>query len=621
MFTRMPTKLSSVHNVIRSIQDLSSSSDTATPDTSSTDGSRDSMAMYSYGLNGVNTATDNQSSQILYIAIGIIFVAITMIRLLQRSNAHLRQLTTYGSRDKQLYWTKDHSTTWAWIKRHIVYAPFYRIRHNKELQLSKAVNVGTLPGRLHFILLGLFVITQAVSMANLKYDQPQEATLAELRGRSGHLAILNMVALFIMAGRNNPFIRILRVSFDTFNLFHRWIGRIIIVESIIHLLAWGSVKLSTTSWTDLFHSLVSDPFLAWGLASTIAMVCILLHSPASIRHAMYETFLCCHQLLAFVALAGIFYHARLGALPQYGFVVAIVLIWSYDRLFRLGRIIYYNYSFGKGMTRVVVEALPGDACRVTFHTPRAFTPRAGSHVYAYLPRLSWWQSHPFSVAWTNTITNAVTTTGDVEKGNTIKTTATTLSLIVSARTGMTKKLHAKAKAAHDRRLCMTGFVEGPYGSLETLHSYGSILLFAGGVGITHHLIQIRDLIKAYDNKTISVQKITLIWSIRTQDSLDWVRPWMNEVLCLRGRQDILVIKIFVTKSDKDEVLRSGSARVQMHKGRPNLDKIVQEEFEARVGAMCVSVCGPGALADDVRRVSRGIVDQGKVDFLEEAFTW
>lgn len=608
----MPAKTPSAFNMIRSAQDLNSNSTTLIP--------TNSLAKYSQGLNGVNIGMDNQSSQILYVAIGIIFVVITIIRLFQRSSAHLRQLTTYGSSDRQLYWTTDQSTTWGYIKRHIIYAPFRHIRHNKEIQLSKAVNVGTLPGRLHFVLLTMFVILQAVSMMNLNYNQPQEATLAELRGRSGHLAVLNMIALFVMAGRNNPFIRILRVSFDTFNLFHRWIGRIIVIESIIHLAAWGCVKVSTSSWNDLTHSLVYDPFLAWGLSSTIAMIFILLHSPAPIRHAFYETFLCFHQLLAFIALAGIFYHAKIGALPQYGFIVAIVIIWTYDRLFRFGRIVYNNYSYGKGLTRVVVEALPGDACRVTFHTPKPFTPRAGSHVYAYLPRLGWWQSHPFSVAWTNTTGDMSNVPDDIEKGATMKATATTMSLIVSARTGMTKKLHQKAMAANDKRLCILGFVEGPYGSLETLHSYGTVLLFAGGVGITHHLLHIRDLIKGYDNKTISIKKITLIWTIRNEESLEWVRPWMDEILCLPGRRDILQIKVFVTKSKNDN-LRNGSSRVQMQRGRPDLEKIVQEEFKDRVGAMCVSVCGPGALADDVRRVTRGIVDKGKVDFFEEAFTW
>lgn len=63
--------------------------------------------------------------------------------------------------------------------------------------------------------------------------------VAELRGRSGTLVILNMVLLFLPAARNNPLIWILYISFDTYNLLHRWLGRIIVLESVVHTAAWA----------------------------------------------------------------------------------------------------------------------------------------------------------------------------------------------------------------------------------------------------------------------------------------------------------------------------------------------------------------------------------------------
>lgn len=44
-------------------------------------------------------------------------------------------------------------------------------------------------------------------------------------------------------------------------------------------------------------------------------------------------------------------------------------------------------------------------------------------------------------------------------------------------------------------------------------------------------------------------------------------------------------------------------------------------MDRRVGATVVTVCGPGAFADDVRRAVRDVVEGGTVDFVEEAFTW
>ena len=42
----------------------------------------------------------------------------------------------------------------------------------------------------------------------------------------------------------------------------------------------------------------------------------------------------------------------------------------------------------------------------------------------------------------------------------------------------------------------------------------------------------------------------------------------------------------------------------MFPGRPNIDTLLGMEMEQQVGAMGVSVCGPGALSDEVRLAVR-----------------
>ena len=41
----------------------------------------------------------------------------------------------------------------------------------------------------------------------------------------------------------------------------------------------------------------------------------------------------------------------------------------------------------------------------------------------------------------------------------------------------------------------TAFVEGPYG-YQSFQSYGTVMLFAAGVGITHQVPHVRDLVAA-----------------------------------------------------------------------------------------------------------------------------
>ena len=458
----------------------------------------------------------------------------------------------------------------------------------------------------------------------------QPAVLAELRGRSGHLSVVNMVGLFLLAGRNNPLIPLLRVSFDTFNLFHRWIGRIVIIEGVIHTCAWAANKAHVEGWDSINVAFRNDPFIQYGLLGTLAMVVILVQAPSAVRHAFYETFLHIHQFLAFLTLLGVYMHAKLGPLPQIPHMIAIIVLWSYDRLFRWLRILYRNVSW-RGMTKVTVEALPGEACRVTFELPRPWRHRPGTHTYAYLPAISLWMSHPFSIAWSDTRPTPYLSLEDEKLPSSIKDldlenprpgrTATSFSLIMSKRTGMTASLYNRAAKAPGRILYLHGMLEGPYGGLESLHSYGTIMLFAGGVGITHQISHVRDLLEGYAAGTVAARQITLIWTVRSTEQLEWVRPWMDEILAMPGRREVLTIQLYVTKPTQSREIVSASARVVMLPGRPKPDVLVRKAFQERIGAMVVGVCGPGALADDVRASTRKVVGDGKCDFWEEGFTW
>jgi hypothetical protein len=64
--------------------------------------------------------------------------------------------------------------------------------------------------------------------------------------------------------------------------------------------------------------------------------------------------------------------------------------------------------------------------------------------------------------------------------------------------------------------------------------------------------------------------------------------------------------------------------VQIFSGRPNFQEIVDQEVEqsiGAIGAIGVSVCGPGAVADQVRAACRAWMGKVEIDFEEESFSW
>lgn len=168
---------------------------------------------------------------------------------------------------------------------------------------------------------------------------------------------------------------------------------------------------------------------------------------------------------------------------------------------------------------------------------------------------------------------------------------------------------------------MPAAFEGPYAGHHSLVSYGHCVLFAGSSGITHQISHVHHLLLEYHKDTIATRKITLVWIVRDLEQLEWVRPWMDDLLSMPRRREILTIKLFVTRPKSPAEVVSPSTTVQMYPGRPNIRLLLQNEVLHQVGAMCVTVCGPGGLADNVREVVREVQGFSSVDFVEEAFTW
>ena len=52
-----------------------------------------------------------------------------------------------------------------------------------------------------------------------------------------------------------------------------------------------------------------------------------------------------------------------------------------------------------------------------------------------------------------------------------------------------------------------------------------------------------------------------------------------------------------------------------------MQTVLEKEKEDQIGAMAVSVCGPGGLGDSVREAVRNVQGEKTVDLFEETFSW
>ena len=276
-----------------------------------------------------------------------------------------------------------------------------------------------------------------------------------------------------------------------------------------------------------------------------------------------------HIIAASIAVMGVYYHLTVKYYAWIKYIKIAIALWATDRGLRLLRVLYRNFSLRK-MTTATCEALPGDAVRVTIQMARPWKFAPGQHLYLYMPLLALWTSHPFTVGWSE---GEQFVQLDEEKLSLHRqdmahsTGEAKMSLIIRRRTGFTDTLYKKAYSSPNRTFTTRVLVEGPYGKAESLRSYGNVVLIAGGIGITHPVGYVRELVSAYAEGTAATRRITLVWAVQSPEHLEWIRPWMTEILAMERRREVLKVLLFVTRPDSTKEIHSLSSTVQMFPGR------------------------------------------------------
>lgn len=246
------------------------------------------------------------------------------------------------------------------------------------------------------------------------------------------------------------------------------------------------------------------------------MGAVLLSAVGSVRRRMYEVFSKLHLTLAVMVITAIYLHSpskNLLTSPTV-YLVAAVCLQTLTAVLRFCQILYRNAKYGKPFGRAEIRTITFrrpqggdipvlDAVHVHVRLSRPWEPQAGQYVYLCIPGLSYTsfaQAHPFYVSWWYR---------DGE-GNTV------LVLIVQKRRGFTEKLFLHASNGLDGRSKMRAVIEGPYGKELDLESYGTVLLFATGIGIAGQLPYVTQLLEGYHNCEVKTRRIALFWELDSE---------------------------------------------------------------------------------------------------------
>lgn len=562
-------------------------------------------------------------------------------------------------------------------------------RHGRPVKLLFKLSLKA-PTRGQSIILFGYLVLNVVFLV-IEYDvftpnpflvNKMDQHLRYLGNRTGIIAFTQLPLVVLFAGRNNILIKCTGWSYNTFQVYHRWVARMMIVHSIIHgvCFTWLAVigHVVAYKWEDVTN---------WRAANIAVYISIFMFilSLGAFRSRLYEIFLFSHKCMYIIFIVGIARHCY--NFGWMGWVYAAVGVHATERLIRFGRVIVSGTK-----NEAYAEIFDDDTFRLSVSYSKRWNIEPGQYAYVrILTKDLFWQAHPFSIYKSPT-------PGD-----------DTIHFAIKAKQGATRKIAQKLRSNANNVGVFSVLIEGPYGVHAPVENYETVFLLAGGMGVTATY--------AYAQYLQSIakqgQRIVFLWVIQNTVPLEW---FGEEILSLVNQSNIEV-QIYITRdvktvegaeqplqpvdsldtksidSDKapsnekcakaraydelysyknsthsslpvlteksdsitkhpvvsiyslpnfssvplssiteNECLNSSSILSQqiqnqyehiLHRGRPNLPEEISKFMTTEKGSMAIVSCGPPLFIDYIRKsivVNIKKTDH-RVDYFEEAFSW
>ncbi|KAH9896466.1 iron reductase [Cubamyces lactineus] len=480
-------------------------------------------------------------------------------------------------------------------------------------------------------------VTCAYIVAIFTWEFVNTTTLAGHRldisywgGRAGAIGASQFPLITVLGTKNNVLAYITGISYDKLNYVHRMAARVVFVLLWVH----GGSKIA-----HLVPASYDEWFIRVGLTALVAFSILILVSLRPIRAQVYETFYFTHFLTVLILLLGAYFHTNDKHVGSY--IWPCFLIWGLDRALRLTRLVYYNHLyFGFSSTAhrldASVELLSPHFVRLHIQRPPHFTWTPGQTAFLTMPGVSGipFEAHPFTIASVDARyqLNGVKTprTADMEKPASEAGADATpfwkeLVFLINVREGFTKRLAQIARRGEKVKV----LVDGPYGFSPNLDNDDTVVLVAGGSGVSFTLSTFLGVLSHVQDRKSKCRRLVFVWSIRDANHIEWVSKTLTKALELAPSDIEISIRIFVTSGKVPELAQTetrsfneddsvhsssdgtaiGKSRpssllnfsvVQVSQGRPDLRALLREEVDANTGRLSVTVCGSQGIARTCR---------------------
>jgi hypothetical protein len=348
-------------------------------------------------------------------------------------------------------------------------------------------------------------------------------SFTQFRDRVGTLSAINAIPLFL--GRSNLLLTILGFSPGTLWISHHWIGRLSILQAVIH----SSIAISQ-------DQSISERFRAFGLAAAVILVAIFVSTLIWCR-THFEWMGPIHSIFALTYAACLVIHLlglTLMALP-----IACLGIWFIHGIYLLVRA--YRY---RG-TATLEEVTSGTMIRI--RTKRHWNFTGGQYVSVRF--LDTHRSFRYQRFYLPVI-------GQREKYDEQgKYFETSLFAEMVPFRDKTSEVH----------------MSGPYGSGVDLTDYAKLVMIADGHSIAQVLPYAKRLLEQKRDGIISLEQLKIIW-LHSEKKHWWAVEWLLELLKL----DCQTTRSGFPEFDPEE---SGTELGEIHNEQKEILKIMEQSHK------------------------------------------
>jgi hypothetical protein len=199
-----------------------------------------------------------------------------------------------------------------------------------------------------------------------------------------------------------------------------------------------------------------------------------------------------------------------------------------------------------------------------------------------------------------------------------------LTFLIHPRKGMTRTLLNRLLESPHHSLDMSCLLEGPYGIARPVQAFPTVVVIAGGVGMSTAL----PYLQQHMSKGVEItRRFLLIWSVRDGIMAQKILASIKS-LGLSFRKDV-ELKLYITRAKEgDSFLLPAGVKVRYR--RPKIERSIQREAKRRVPGtpMAVVACGGAAVVDCARKGSvmaleraAGRKGMGEIVYWEEGYGW